>query len=457
MCGHPSVPAPGLTTLPNELLDIILEDLDFDDWAALASTSTSLLRQMEQHLLATQQQRDRTLICAARLGYAVLVRYALYYGASAQAPFVPSRKCSRDGPRLNPVLVLRLAVKGGNEAAFQLLVNDGASVEAFINQAEKSNMSRVGIDYGVDGLLWLLSCPNRVGFLRHFCEGGKLPPLRPEHLQKCLRYTVKRSLINGIWPDETVNLLVASGADVCELQSDKARGKCPVALAILRGHAHIAEELLRLGANIHGKQLACGEKLEYFHIPIFAAAHRMAVEGPFVVRRFLAWGANPHHAAELRLQSRIVNDSGNFQREHASVSTPLPIYMYLASINWVTDTAFSHLEGLRFWFKLGPSFANGTIVPGDGIARMYGMHNSLHAILFQKWGPNYLANTSFYEVVKEIEPNLTDFQLREIGGKAYSGSNSPVLEAIPTPRMARHGATTIDLRARRYPTTLLRS
>ncbi|KAJ3496557.1 hypothetical protein NLG97_g2566 [Lecanicillium saksenae] len=417
---HSSVLVPGLALLANELLDMIIEHLSFDDRAALANTSESLMRQMEVHLLATRAQRDWTFIRSSRLGYAHLMRRALSLGASAQSPFVISRKDARHGPRPNPVLVLRLPVKSNNEEAFQLLVDHGASIESFLKQAEDSEISRVGIDYEINALLWLLARPDRVGFLRRFCEDDKLPPLRPEQMQTCLRYTVHRSLFSGVWPDETVKLLVARGADIRELQSDQAKGRCPVAVAILRGHAHIAEELLRLGADVHGKKPAREESLEYYHIPIFAAARRMAVDGPSIVQCCLAWGANPRHSAELRLLTRKVNDSGNFQKRHVILSTPLPIYIYLASIDWTVELSFSPLEGLRFWLDLGPSFEEGVMIRDPDIEFMYGMHTSLYSILLAKWGPNLLACRPFYEVMKELGPRLTDWEMRDVKNSVCS-------------------------------------
>ncbi|XWW94266.1 hypothetical protein V2A60_002209 [Cordyceps javanica] len=400
--------------LANELFDAILDYLSFDDLVALASTSMPLMRRMEPRLLATTHQRDKTLICALRRGYCCLVRRALSLGADACAPLVLNREGSFYGQRLNPVLALRLAVKGGDEGAFQALVERGATLEGYIAHAERHNASQANIDAEIDGLLWLLSRPDRISFLRRFCDVSVLPPLRAEHLQNCLKYTIKRSLLKGVWGKHAVNLLVSQGASVCGLQSSSVRGKCPVATAILRGHPDMAEEMLRHGANIQGKEPRPTDGIEVGHIPIFAAACRMATDGPSIVQRFLAWGANPYHQADLRIYSRRMNDSVNFVRKRIMLHTPLPVHMYLASIRWDADVSICHLEGLRFWKSFGPPFDRDRVVLPSGTKMLVRIYWGLAPLLLQKWGPNMLAHTPFYEVMKELQPDLGRWALQDV-------------------------------------------
>lgn len=386
--------------------------------------------------MATQEQRDGTLISASRLGYAPLVRHAISLGAHASAPLVPSPKGSYYDDISHPILALRLAVKSGNEEAFQLLVDNGASVDAFLACAEEINASPKGVGYEVKALLQLLSRPAKLSFLRRFCEDTKLPPLRQEHLQQCLAHAVRYSIATMKWAKDTVELLVSHGASMRDLQGAEVGDGCPVAMAILKGCPDMAEEMLRLGASIHGKDRPAGDDYAHAcssHIPIFAAASQMAHVGPDVVRRFLAWGANPAHIAPVTVRTRRKTDTVCWSKKLIIHRTPLPVHMYLACIDWHRETQpYPPLYGLRFWLDLAPVIEKGRVVCTDDMPYVTGMHCSLHFMLLNEYGPNRLALDDFYEVMKELEPQLTEMERLDV----FENSSGTANQFEPTKGIA---------------------
>lgn len=397
--------------LPNEIRDTIASNLSFGDCTTLACVSEFLGSSLHPFLFAKPGHCDRTLTVACVRGNLRLVRIAVAHGAGVKAAAVGF---DIEG-HAHLVFPLRLALKSRNLAIFRLLLSHGATPAAFVAEANRHGMQDHKTRRETSGLLQSLARQHNMEFL-HACFDSNV--LTRTDIQDCIGYAIEGALKSGKIPHGLLRYLQSRGAEVCLLRNQWGGDRLLLTRAVERGLPELVMELLDLGADVNGKQegTLCSRRI-LRQIPIFAAARRMATDGPQMVQQLLDRGADPHHVVMV---TEHYTPTGPWRRSapwteaklHYTDSL-LPVHAYLEAVNFAAEMPLSAAEGLEFWIDRGARFHKGIVgeaVDGEAVdeeTRLLRRSNIVTRLL-DKWGPGMLQNDDFHFVIQALKPELTE-------------------------------------------------
>jgi ankyrin repeat protein len=434
-----------LETLPNEILDSILEYLinhdigtlserdclNYKPLSRLSQCSRFLHHRLEPLLYCTLDARNEAMRHGCMTGNLHVIRKAVSYGAN---PSVTKHVVSTYAPSL------ALALKCGQLEAYTLLLELGAGLTPH--------------DYGDDlrkmggflkGFTQKLARPSGEAFLKAFVEArAETPYCKDDRRNTCSQawYVVSKLRFPDVvsWASPALlEMLLDNGARL----NETVVSLNPLSAACLRGDIDVFNLLVARGAHVDMDSLRTSYKTRNSHIPIFMAARYMGETGDSnMLDACIAGGADvnrPCHAPWLE-------DTGS----HVCTT---PLLIYLESIkSWDTASSSSikqHLtpcEGVaHFIHVLGAEVPSPVAPP---IRREYSnpdqaLHDRTFAgipspveLLLAKWGIGALEIPEFFSVIKFLVehggtgPDLARILVRFDGQNESPGGDMDGVEDV---------------------------
>ncbi|KAJ1333135.1 F-box-like domain-containing protein [Microdochium nivale] len=388
--------APPLVALPTELLDQILHDLALHDLSRLCLCCSALQQLVGPFLYQCILKREAnryqlsSMEWGTKLGNDATLTKAARYSAVGSHQY-----CSID---------ILLLVRQRRLESFKLLWDSN-----YWNPWARLPKQYGGPESWYEGFekvsymfFFKQACaPGSYDFMKHMLEH----PCTSQHYhgQAIADIYLRNVVQRQDCPLSLVQHVLDHGASPNRHQATGEKRDEPVSLAISHGRLDIMQLLLSSGASIHGKRFGQGRD-RILHIPIFAAATRMASHGSQLVLKCLDEGSMVNHTAQ------IINKGtprlGTNTRHGAPV--PLPIYAYLAAItDWDPHPVapkIGPIDGVRFWLDHGVTVAdNGIPIFDDDIPRM-GHHKlpilSLVCFVLLQRGIRGLRNDNYFYFIK---------------------------------------------------------
>lgn len=312
--------------------------------------------------------------------------------------------------RLVSLETMALVVKTGHLDTFELLSEEVGLVDSFIASADKDaatdGYTASWPSESIGNLIEALAQPERTVFLRAVLDDALFPSLTAGTLQLCLAHVLEADTVSGVTRHQTIELLLSKGASIRGLQRREWHRACPLVQAILCRWYDMAESLLRYGADIRGTERRPNQMYSVNNTPALAAMHRASLDGPLVMGRFAAWGAEadlelyPEAVAELQesicIEKKRRNDETGF-------------YNYMPPAIWDPETPFDPLFRHKSWMghELFYDDAQPRLDLGSDGGRHEKERNSLAVHLLTHWGPHRLKDDRFHTLMLLLKEDLT--------------------------------------------------
>ncbi|KAK3332904.1 hypothetical protein B0T19DRAFT_113290 [Cercophora scortea] len=369
----PKMAPSNLEVIPQEVIDVICENLDGSDLISLARCNANLKHCIQRVLYGTKSLRDQAITWACEQGATSTIRMAMLHGM----PGVPA--CAR---------YLEIAAGSRQGEAFKVLLELGASNHLCAMQ------------------LWNL--------IYYACISGNFTILRylyDEPLDDKNRAIRRRvfgdlvPLIEAGAPMDILQDIIRDGADPNRRSHENLgltrTAICPLSAAIFRGSKPLFLLLIEHGADIHGQRDEGKDSMlrSGLHIPVFAAARAMAVEeqGQTMMQLCLESGADINHVTpDFHYAPWFDHHRSNHSRrsvlpdEAYYLTTPLLAYLD-AIKSWSLEAEINPVARLAWLLDHGvlplPPSARPSpdVVEAWETDRVTGMHNLTMPVRGRKW------------------------------------------------------------------------
>ncbi|VUC24508.1 unnamed protein product [Clonostachys rosea] len=353
-------PAAPIELIPTEILDAILDHLLASDLVNLWKCSTQLSYRTLDALFRTPAACQRSMLMACKTGDVPLIRAALSHGADPDIITVdhadtklfedPDHSRMIIGPDIQDFSTLVLTAKRKHEKAFSALLDLGANPN-LLDKSQGKDLAKAVRRRACEPLLRRLMD----------AESASSPLLTNEKngvsLVALIRRGASLSLLEALIDKGGPLNGVSRGADKTTLRS-------PLSQAIEMGSVPVFELLVRKGADVHGR-LQCFSKFHHKpedpflyrrpdHIPIFAAASRMAKTGRCdMVDLCLKHGADINMLAPAFMGNRFMSIDLAYGKLFKFFAMT-PLLCYLEEIQrWPVNTGLNPEHGIAYFIERG--------------------------------------------------------------------------------------------------------
>ncbi|CAH0037972.1 unnamed protein product [Clonostachys solani] len=404
-------PVAPIELIPNEILDAILDHLLASDLVNLWKCSTQLSYRTLDALFRSPEACQRSMLMACKNGDVRLIRAALSHGADVDIITVdhsdtklfedPDHSNMIMGPDVQEFSTLVLTAKRKHEKAFSTLLDLGANPNS-LDRSQRKNLAKAVRRQSCEPLLRRLMD----------AESGSNPLLTsaegPINLVALIRRGASLSLLEALIDKGGDPNGVTRGAEKTTLRS-------PLSQAIEMGSVPVFELLVGKGADVNGR-LECFGKFHHKpddpfvyrrpeHIPIFAAASRMARTGRCdMMDLCLGHGADINMLAPAFLGNRFTS----IDLEYARFFVMTPLLCYLEEIQrWPVNTGLDPMNGIAYFIERGADaqLAEKTDAKGAWMGRSQtnrAAHVSGLEILLSKWDVKGLEEDQLFNTVGRL-------------------------------------------------------
>jgi hypothetical protein len=365
-----------LETLPNELLDVLIGNLNNAGVASLLQCSKHLHRCLEPSFYGIKNVRDKAMHSACKRGNQETIRLALSYGADVSVVhWEPGGHIYQQLGKAAGGLKMRtlqLAARKGNLETFSLLLNLGAKID----------MAR---SKELNDLVCRLSTSGNETLLRTFLQSE----LSRQISRRCRINLPLIPMILRKAPFEFVKMLLDEGADPNQFLRHK-EARTPLSAAIITNSTQLFDLLIR-----HGARLKVEHQLGYKHrgpspVPVFTAAFAMAKQGDTTfMQRCLDAGADIN--CEIDFNWSFPAKAYRLGWTPCRISTPV-LYYLNAITSWVpSSTSLRPVEGVKYLLDRGAELNINTFSAAE--------------ITLLQWNLKQLADPGFFTLMQVLIEN----------------------------------------------------
>ncbi|CAG9991151.1 unnamed protein product [Clonostachys byssicola] len=435
----PLAPTAPIELIPNEILDAILDHLVASDLVNLWKCSTQLSYRTLDALFRSPPACSRSMLIACKTGDVRLIRAALSHGADVDIITVdhsdtklfedPNHSNMIIGPEVEELSTLVLTAKRKHNEAFIALLDIGANPGS-LNKSQQKVLAKAVRRSSCEPMLRRLMDAESASSPLLTIVNGEI------NLVALMRRGASLSLLEALIDKGGDPNSVTRGADKTTLRS-------PLSQAIEMGSVPVFELLIGKGADVQGR-LECFGKFHHKpddpfiyrrpgHIPIFAAASRMARTGRCdMMDLCLGLGAEINMIVPAFLGNTFMSINLAWGKFFAMT----PLLFYLEEIQrWPVNTGLDPQNGIAYFIERGASvdLAEKIDVKGAWMEKSEinpVAHVSAVEILLYKWdlrglGEEQLFNTVHYLVELGSGATRSLEILTEFGDESQQSKQRP--------------------------------
>ncbi|CAI6093574.1 unnamed protein product [Clonostachys chloroleuca] len=404
-------PAAPIELVPNELLDAIMDHLAASDLVNLWKCSTQLSYRTLDALFRSPEACSRSMLMACKTGDVCLIRATLSHGADVDIITIdhsdtklfedPDHSRMIMGPEVQEFSTLVLTAKRKHNEAFIALLDLGANPSS-LDKSQRKNLAKAVRRGSCEPMLRrLMNAETAADPLLTSAKDGI-------NLVALMRRGASLSLLEA---------LIDKGGDPNGVTrgSDKTTLRSPLSQAIEMGSVPALELLMVRGADVQGR-LECFGMFHHRldvpfvyrrpdHIPIFAAAARMARTGRCdMMDLCLGFGADINMIAPAFLGNRFMSVDLAYGKFFAMT----PLLFYLEEIQrWPVNTGLDPVSGIAYFIERDASveLAEKTDVKGAWMEKSEinpVAHVSALEILLYKWDLRGLKEEQLFNTVRHL-------------------------------------------------------